>query len=138
MKMPSFKRLYTSDFAQDDRALIDKLSFYFNNGIESLYNALNSNLNITDNLAAVTRDFEVSVLASGVPTITTSFGVDGTRRVLGLEILKLTNNTNAAGFPSGSPFITWEQNTAVVLIKHITGLSVGNSYTIRVVAWYEN
>lgn len=137
MKLPGFKRLYTQDFSQEFKGLIEKMSFFFNNGVEVLYNALNNNITLSENIAGKLAEFDVK-LSSGVPTVSTSFAIDNTRRVIGLEVLKVDNNTSSNVFPSGGVFITWDQNNNTVLIKHITGLNNTDSYTIRVYAYYQN
>jgi hypothetical protein len=137
MKLPGFKRLYTQDFPEESKGLIDQLSFFFNNGVEVLYSALNNNITLSENIAGKLAEFDVK-LSSGIPNITTSFAIDNTRKVIGLEILKVDNNTNSNTFPSSGVFITWDQNNNTVLIKHITGLNNTDSYTIRVYAYYQN
>lgn len=137
MKLGSFKRLFKTDFDKDDQPLIEKLSFFFNNGIEVLYNLLNGNVSLSDNILCNVKDFSVVVASTGVPTSTINIPLSFSNKVSGVQVMNVTNTTNASAFPTGGVHVTWSQNNKSIFINHITGLITGNSYTIRIVIYGE-
>lgn len=135
MKLPSFKRLFYTDFEADFQALVEQLSNTINQGFETLYNALNNNLTLSDNLAASVKDVTLSVDSTGRPTSPTAFTISNSNTISGLQVLKATNNTNATVYPTGGIFITYTQSSNQITINNITGLPVNNQFSIRVVAF---
>lgn len=134
MQLPNFKRLFKSDFDQQDQSFVEKFSFLFNNGIEVIYNALNKNLTFKDNILATVKDFTVSVNSLGIPKNITSVSLNNPNmKAIGLDVWQVQNQTNSNSFPSSAVFITWTQENSTVFINHITGLTTGDSYKIRVV-----
>ena len=137
MLLQSFKRLFKGDFDQKDQPFVEKFSFFFNNGIETLYNALNKNISLKDNILCTVRDLEVAVFSTGLPKTTTSISVDISGKIIGLNVLKVENLTNSNSYPSSAVFISWTQDNKTIYINHITGLTVNDNYRIKVVAYGE-
>lgn len=135
MKLQSFRRLFTKDYKKDYQDLIESLSVSLNNGIESLYTALNNNVTLRDNMKASIKDVTVSVDASGKPVNATSFALDFSGQIDGVMVLSAFNQTNANIYPTTAPFISYTQSTDSIIINNITGLQPGNTYLIRVVAF---
>lgn len=135
MRLPSFKRLRTEDYSQENRGLIDKLSGVLNIGIELLYQALNKELTLRDNLKCTVRDVQVTVDANGIPKQTTSFILDTMGKVDSVIIGKADNLTNSNTYPSSGIMVNWTQNNNSVTINHITGLQANNIYQLRVIAF---
>lgn len=133
-KLNSYSRIITTDYDTEDQALVEKLGSAVNDGFTPLYSALSNRLTFEENFLASTRDVEVIVGATGVPLNRTSFSVSNTLPVKAVVVLSMTNKTNAAGFPTGAPFITFSQNGNILFIDHITGLVANNRYIIKVLA----
>lgn len=137
MRLPSFKRLIKNDFDEKDKPFVDKFSFFFNNGIEVLYNILNRSVSLKDNILCVVKDVTVTVASTGIPINSTSFQVDISNKIIGLQVLRVDNLTNVQAFPTSGVHVTWTQSEKNIFINHITGLITNNVYNIRVVAYGE-
>lgn len=137
MKLPTMKRLYKTDYKQEDQDLIDKLAYVLNQDIQVLYDALNNRVSLGDNIDCVVRTIEVTVDANGIPKSPTIFGItDQTRQIQGVEVQKASNLTNTSTYPSGGIFITFAQVQTGVQIQHVTGLQADNTYSLRIVGYY--
>ena len=135
MRLPSFRRLYTGDYDKQFKSLVDTLSLSINNGIQSLYDALNNGLTIRDNMKATVRDVVLSVDATGAPVNTTTFSLDYSGVLDGVIVLSATNQTNANIYPISAPFISFTPLANSVTVNNVTGLQPGNTYSLRVVAF---
>lgn len=135
MKLPSFRRLYKTDFAQEFQALVDQLSVSINIGIENMYDVLNRKLTLRDNMLCTVKEIDVTVDPARAPTTTTSFPLDISGRIDGVVVLSAVNLTTTGMYPSSGVFISWTQTQNGVLINNITGLQNGQKYRLRVVAF---
>lgn len=135
MKLPSFRRLFSSDFPAQFKQLIDTLSVSLNNGIEVLYEALNNQITLRDNISCTVKDITLAVNANGVPTQNSSIKLNTTNKVEGCVVISAINQTNSATYPSSGVFISFTQNSNTLIINNIAGLQPGQQYTLRVVAF---
>lgn len=135
MKLPSFKRLFSQDFVQQYRQLVDQLSLTINNQIELLYTALNNQLTFTDNFKCTIKSITLTVDVNGNPTGSAGFPInDSSSRILGCIVLSVTNNSTSGAFPTGGVFVSFTQSSSNITINNITGLAAGQSYTLQIVA----
>jgi|SRR5271165_3677160 len=135
MKLPNFKRLSFSDYPKEYKSLIDQLSYTINNGFESLFNALQNNISIRDNLFASVKDFSVSVTAAGVPSAATAIVISNQNPIDGLIVIKATNQTNSTVYPTGGIWVSYNQTGSKVSITNVSGLPANNNFTLRVIAF---
>lgn len=135
MKLPSFKRIFSQDFSQDDQSLVSQLSLTINQGLEQLYFALNNGLSLSDNIAGTVTEFTVQVASSGIPTSRTTFKLRDANRITQIVVGKADNLTNSGTYPTGGIFVSWTQVPEGILVNHITGLQPGDQYLIRVMAY---
>lgn len=135
MKLPSFKRIYTNDYDNEYRSLIERLASSLNIGVETLYQLANKEITIGENLAAVTRDITVVVDASGFPTTPINIGVGNNFTALGCEVMDTVSQTNPRIYPTSAPYISFSQNGQNVIVEHITGLPAEVSFVLTVVVW---
>jgi len=136
MRLPSFKRLVEQDFDKDNQGLIRTLAGVLNYGIEVLYQALNRNVSIRDNIKCTVKDITVIVDSTGTPTQNNTFLVDiPNSRVEGVTVISAVNQTNSNHYPTSGVFISGVQNTNSYLISKITGLQTGETYTLRLICW---
>lgn len=134
-KLPSFKRLFKSDYPAEQQNLVESLSSSLNIGIESLYEALNKKLTFKDNFLGATKEVLIEVNSAGEPKVTTGFSLDGiTTPVEGLIVVRAENITNSVTYPTGGVFITYTQSGGTIIINHITGLQANNKYKLKVIA----
>jgi len=134
-KLPSFRRIFKTDFQAEFQNMIETLSNNLNNGIEVLYDALNKKISLRDNIQCDVKDIEVTVSSTGIPKIATSFLLTNITKAEGLSVIRAMNLDNSSGFPTNGVFITFTQSTNNIIINHITGLVSDNRYSLRVVAF---
>lgn len=135
-KLPTLRRLFKGDFKPEYGELVEKLITSINNGFDTVYDALNNKLTLRNNILCDIKEFSVQVNNLGIPTNTLNLNVSFPNSVSIVTIGKITNLTNSQIYPSSGVTITWEQQTGgFIVIKHITGLVSGNTYSIRVVMY---
>src|SRR5271165_5097735 len=110
MKLPAYKRLFYNDFPQEAQKIIEQLSYTINNGFEGLFNVINNNISLRDNLFVSVRDITVNVDATGKPTSTAVFSVDNNNPIDGTQVIKATNQTNSQTYPTSGIFLSYSQN----------------------------
>tara|TARA_R110000868_G_scaffold66014_12_gene197049 strand:+ start:4532 stop:4921 length:390 start_codon:yes stop_codon:yes gene_type:complete len=129
--------MYTQDFPPENADLVTALADVLNINLQVVYDALNKKVSLTDNIDCIFKDVSVVVGANGVPLSSTIFTLDDkTRNLQGLEVVRATNTTNSAVYPTGGIFITWQQVQTGVQIQHVTGLPANNKFTLRVIGYY--
>lgn len=136
MKLPSFKRLNKTDFKDEYNDLIDGISFTINSAIESINEALNSNVSLKDNVACTVKDIQVVVKDStGVLTTKTTVKLNSKdSQVLGVTVINATSLSDNS-IPDSGVFLKYAQNGSTVDFTHARGLSVGVKYQLRVVIY---
>lgn len=135
IKFPSFKRIFKTDYPQDQQNLVEKLSLTINNGFETLYNAMANNVSIGDNIACTVKTITTAVNSTGTPTSTLSFQISTTGQIKGISVIRADNQTKSTVYPNSHPFISFSQNDKVVTINNITGLPVNNTFNLTIIAW---
>lgn len=131
MKLPTFKRIFKTDYEPDVQDLVEKLADSLNIAIENLYTANNKRLTRRENSLATEKEFEIIVNGSGVPTAETGFQLDFDGKALGHTVERVDNITNPTSYPSSGVFLSWTQNGDRITISHVTGLTAGNRYRLR-------
>jgi len=137
MKLPSFKRLFSSDFPAAYKQLIDTLSSSLNNGVDLLYQALNNQISLRDNINCTVKDITLSVDANGTPSQNSTIKLNNTNKVEGCIVISALNQTSSAVYPSGAVFISFTQTSNTLNINNVNGLQAGQSYTLRIVAFQQ-
>lgn len=135
MKLPSFRRLFKGDYPEKEQGLVDRLSVSLNNGIDVLYNALNNNLSLADNVLCTVKDIQLKVDSSGNPAATSGFSVGFSGKALGVIVLRAVNQTNNSIYPTAAPFVSFSQTSSLITINNITGLQTGSTWLLTVVAF---
>lgn len=133
MRLPSFRRLVSSDYEKQYQKLIDKLSAPLNYGIEVLYDALNKQLTIRDNFNATVKDVLVTVDDTGKPQQSTAIGISISGKVDGVLVIGATNQVNSTTYPTTGVFISGTQSNNTFVINNVTGLQANQQYSLRVV-----
>lgn len=139
MKLPSFLRIFKTDFEPDDQPLIEKLGDLLNTAIESVYQALNKNISISENLLATVADVDVIVNDSGIPITAATFVLDISTRVQGLTVINAAfvpaSAADGVVYPSGGINITWSQNKKNIQLNQVTGLPANKRFRLRIIAF---
>jgi len=134
MRLPSFRRVFSTDFESEYKGLLDKLSGTINTGIETLYDALNNKLTFKDNFAATVAEFNVTVDSNGTPTGTSSFRLSNSLKVEGLLVISAVDVANSALYPPGAVMVNGTPSNNSFIINNIRGLTAGRQYRIKVIA----
>lgn len=134
-KLPSYKRIITSDYSEEDRPMIEQLGGSVNDAFNQVFFTLNGRVDLRNNLFCSVRDVDVTLDANGLPINRTTFGLNSTTQVIGCIVISAINQTNSAIYPTSAPFISFSQLDNSILINHITGLQAGMRYTLRIVAF---
>lgn len=134
MLLPSFKRLYSSDFPATYKQLVDKLSSTLNYGVEVLYDALNNGLTFQDNFLGTSTSVTLMTDATGAPQQTAQFTLNQANQVSGIIVLNAVNQANPTTYPTGAPFVFGTQSGTTYTINNVTGLQPNTSYTLTLFA----
>lgn len=138
MKLPSFRRLFSSDFPAQFKQLIDTLGVSLNNGIDVLYQTLNNGVTLEENISGTVKNITLTVDANGIPTQNSTIKLNSANKVTGCVVLNALNQTSSGIFPLAAVFISWSQASNVLNINKITGLQANQSYTLTVVAFQQS
>jgi hypothetical protein len=134
MKLPSYKRIYDTDYKEEFRPLVSTLAVSINNAFDTLYNALNGNLTLKDNIASTIASFSVTVDSTGRPLQPTQFKLATTQTTVeGLIVINAYGANNSAITPSSAVFVSFTKNENFIIVNKIAGLTANIPYTIKVV-----
>lgn len=128
-----FKRIVVEDFPTEHRATVGKIASIVNQAMEELYGLFNNNLNFSEHFNSQVKDIEVTVDATGTPKSATSFKSSLKGSCKGIWVVKAENLTDSRVYPTGAPFISYEESGGQVVIKRVNGLVANNKYLIRVI-----
>lgn len=141
MRLPSFKRLYESDFAEEDREMIKILASSFNSDMENIYLALSKRVNLMDNIQCTIKTITITVDSNGIPIEGTSFqinkegGTQATSKIVGITVYNAVNVTNNAVYPTATPFLSFNQDEEIITIEHVAGLPANNIFDLTIAAF---
>jgi hypothetical protein len=135
MKLPSYRRIYKNDYAEEYEGLVEKLAVSINYGFDTLYDALNQRLNFEDNIASTIAEFSVTVDGNGIPTKKTQFKLKSAQTtVQGVIVLNCYGERNPDILPQSGVFVSFQKNENFLNINNIKGLIPNVSYTIKLLA----
>jgi hypothetical protein len=136
MLLPKFKRLVTTDFAQTYQSLVDKLAFILNSDIQNLYNVLNNQVSLKDNVYCTVATVQASTGPTGAITAPVVFQLNSQQNSLeGVIPINVTNITNPTNYPTGGVTLSYTQVQTGVQITNITGLPANSTMQMVVVAF---
>lgn len=130
--LPNQRRIYLNDFAEKDQELVNDLSIPINTNIEVLYQTLNKNVSLKDNVYGELKEFNISVDATGAPTENIRYQSTLSTSVLGMQVLKARHSSRTDVFVTSAPFISFTQSGKAVTINNITGLPANQSFILSV------
>ncbi|HLD91095.1 MAG TPA: Ig-like domain-containing protein [Patescibacteria group bacterium] len=131
MKIDSPKRLNVEDFKDDEKELVEKIGICYNSFAESVYNALNKNLSISENLNQEIKTINnIKVDASGNPVFSISFKHNLALKSTGTQIIRVLG-----GAITSHPFITYTEENKIIKVSNITGLLANTTYTLTIIIY---
>ena len=134
-KLQSFKRINVEDFEQKDKAVVAKLAYAINNFAEDVLNAFNNQVSIDDNLNITKKDFIVTVDGNGKVIGNSSLRTGLDHPCLGITVIKAINNTVSTRIPTGTPFVTFSENSGLITILNVTNLQASNQYSLKLLLY---
>lgn len=135
MKLPSFRRILKTDYAEEYRGLIETLSFSINNGIEVIYQAFNKAISLRENIACTVKDIDVIVDSTGAPKTKLTFSLDTSNRILGVIVLNALNTKTPTILPTSGVFVSFTQENRTIIVNSIKGLPADQPFTLTIVAF---
>lgn len=135
MKLPSFRRIITSDFDKQFKDLIENLGSTINDSFNVVYSALNKRLTLTDNIMCTFKQINVQVDSNGdlVSPITIKLDVQNTT-VKTVIAGTPQNLTNPSIYASGAPSVSYAQNGDQLRILNIKGLQANYIWSLYIIA----
>lgn len=135
MKLPSYKRIFKTDYDKQYESLIATLALSVNAAFDALNGAMNHQVSLRDNLYASIRDFKVTVDTSGTPVQSVSVSLDNNiKRLEGISVINATPTTSGK-YPTAGVFVSYSPSADGIFINNVAGLQANQEYTVRITAW---
>lgn len=128
-KVPDLKRISKEDFDSQYYDLIDQLAFPLNSFMEQVRNVLNKGVDF-DNLSQELITLTVQTDATSKPISKLSFKSTLRNRIKGIVVISANITSSNTSFLDQAPFISFSQNSSIVSINNISGLSSENTYEL--------
>jgi hypothetical protein len=126
MKIQQPKRITTENISGDEaREAVDNISYSQNTFNDEVYVAIAGTLSVPDNLDQTYKVIVLQVDASGIPTTTVQFKSELKSKVQGMTCIRAFTNTVVS-----QPFCTFVDNSGIVKITHIAGLTADTEYKL--------
>jgi len=126
VKLQAPKRIMTTDFSDDDKALAGKIGGLVNTFNEEIYSALSKKLTIEDNLDQTIKLFNVTLDTNGIPKTKLSFKNTLLGKIQGMQVIRVIGNS----YPNSQPFVTFTESGGTINIEHIAGLPSGTEFQL--------
>ena len=122
--LPDTRRLNREDF-QDAPAWIDPMLVVLNAFMDSVYNIMNRNISLTQNLNIQIATINVETDSNGdIKPVKLKTTVRG--RVVGVSVIRAISTDTS----SISPFVSFTQNENILTISNIASLNSNEKYKI--------
>lgn len=129
-QIDNLRRIIAEDFDEQDRQLVSKLGGNLNQFMEQVYEAFQGNIDFT-NTNEELASYDVTVDGSGSPTTTNKFRSDLTR-IEGVQVIRATNLSNPATYPTTAPFLSFTpEGGGIFRVDNVTGLTSGDNWRLR-------
>lgn len=135
MRLQSYRNIKREDFDPQYQGLIDRLSFTINSSFESLFNTLNGQSSLTDNILCEVDTFTVTVDSSGKPLTSTQFTTKLVNGTKGSTVIAATSTGSTPVYPTGTPFVSFSKAANTLTVTNIAGLPAGTQFNITVIIW---
>lgn len=135
MKLPSFRRIITQDFAKEDQNFVEQLGSTINDSFNTVYQALNKRITFKDNISATVKVIQITLNSDGTPTALAKIALDVLNTpVIGVVALNPRNLSTPGAFPTGGISVSYEQNGNELILRHLTGLPTGQVWQLTIIA----
>ena len=122
------KRVSTESVDTDEaREAVSVVGDSVNTFMEEAYIAIMGNLGVTSNLNMEFKTLKVTVNASGIPIQSVTFKSNLKTKLTGCSVIRAF-----MAIPTNYPFITFNENSGLVTIQHISGLVANTEYQLLI------
>lgn len=130
MKLPTQKKILREDL-KDAPAYVNGIIEPVNSFMESVYQALNKNITLGENIASFLKEL-IYTTPSTYPTGVENVLFQNTLRTrpIGIFLMQVYDRTTYVP-PPGPVFIPWVDDNGTLVIYPITGLEASKTYLIR-------
>ncbi len=134
MRLPNFRRLFSSDYKNEMKNFADQFGVIYNANNEAVYNALNNNLTFGDNFAATVAEFSVNVDTNGKPNQVTTLRMSNNQNTVGgIIVINAIGGNNSDILPTAGVYVDAIKDGSLLTIRNVRGLTPGISYRIKAV-----
>lgn len=134
MKLPSFRRIFSSDYKAEMKQFVDQFGVIYNGNTESLYDALNNKLTFQDNFAATIADFTVNVNTAGVPNQKTQFKLSNNQTSLsGILVISALGGNNGTVLPNAGVYINAVIDGNLLTIQNVKGIPPSVNFRVKAI-----
>lgn len=134
MRLPQQKKILREDL-KDAPAWINGITSPVNTFMENVYNSLNRNLTLSENIASFTQEFTYTTLGT-YPTGQANISFLNQLKTKPIGVMVMQVYDKATYIPAPGPvYIPWVEVNGSIIIYPITGLEVSKTYLIRVVVF---
>lgn len=128
MKLPGFKRFQSQDFPKKYNDLTETLFTVLNPFMDVITQALNKRLNFNDNMDCLLVSFDLTAPVTNFKVKNSQGGV-----MRGATVDYCVNKASPNEALTSAPFVQFTTaSDGQIVITNITGLTAGNTYTIRI------
>ena len=128
-KMETPRKIRVEDFGEDDKSLVEKLSYPINNFMDNVYNTLNNGVDYS-NLRREMINVTVTTNSTGKLIGDPQFKIQGFGRLAGSICINAYNINSPLVYPIATPFLSLAANGNLVRILSVTGLQVSSQYRL--------
>lgn len=128
------KRIVKEEFESKYHSLVDKLAPPINTMMEFVARAMNKGITFDENINCQVKDIDITVDSNGSPTVPTAFKSSLKSPSKGIIVVKATNLTNPATYPTGQPFISFSENNNQITIMNVVGIQAANNYRLKIIS----
>lgn len=133
MKLPPFKRILREDVKEAPPWILKIIDSY-NSLAENVYQALNRNITLTENVKCMVKELNY-ITPSSYPTMDdVSFVSTLNTKAIGVLLMQAVDNEVYEPVTGvGNP--PWTEVNGSIVVKPIPGLAASKTYTIRLVVF---
>lgn len=133
MRLPTIKKILREDL-KDAPEYVNGIIGPVNSFMEWVYQALNKNISLADNISSFVREFTYTTSATyPADMVMQTFQNELRARATGVIIMQVVDKTNY--IPHAATGVSWVELNGAIQIHLVTGLEASKTYTVRVVVF---
>lgn len=141
MQPPDIQRLKTEDFPEEQQALVERIATSLNGFIEQMIFLLSKRIdfkNLNQFVSTINVVSGSTNTTDGSLKTPVTIRTDINGRIIGVNLINLTNKTNSLAVPTSQPYISYSINQNLLTIQKIYGLNNTSEYTLTLLIIGDN